>query len=371
MLRSVDGDKSLVIADHALVQLAKRTVEKYDVVSLYYYAKKAEAKEINPDTLYEALSKSFTYSNSIGVYSNNISKIWNHTDWKNITREEAEEKLNLIRLLCAENNLVIDAAKTLYIPTRPDGVKDRIKDAINGKLPRFFIYAKDKGITQVSAATNSFVNRLEQEITEPRLKFTATNLGKLNYHYLMNNEDVEIDPQIIEKYYELGRKYHYRLNMKENGEPYNINIVTEQIIKEFLAVNPAYSFLDITDMLVKYLYCEKKNVTRKDMFWEVFGWEVYKNLKNKVPKDSKQCLVCGKRYVPTNNKQKYCPACAKEQYKKHRSEWAKERNARHNALINNYIERERELEIREKELEERIAEFEQERDNLIKRASSV
>ena len=358
----VDGDKSLVIADQALVQLAKRTVEKYDIVSLYYYAKKAEAKEINSENIYEALSNAFTYSNSIGVYSNNISKIWNHTDWKNISREEAEEKLNLIRLLCAENNLVIDAAKTLYVPTRPDGVKDRIKEAIQCKLPRYFIYAKDKSLSQVSPTTNSFVNSLEREIVEPRLSFKATNLGKLNYHYLMNNEDVVVDPAIIAKYTEIGRRYKYRLNIvDDNEEPCNLSAVVENIIKELLAVNVEYSFSEITDMLVKYLFHDKQNVTRKEMFWQVFGWEVLKNLMNKVPKQSKQCLICGTRFVPNGNRQKYCPACAQKAYADNRAQWTKERREHQKQYIADIERREKEVALREAELEEKIKAFEAER----------
>lgn len=358
----VDGDKSLVIADQALVQLAKRTVEKYDVVSLYYYAKKAQPKEINPDNIYEALSNAFTYSNSIGVYSNNISKIWNHTDWKNIDREKAEENLNLIRLLCAENNYVIDAAKTLYIPTRPDGMKERIKEAIQCKLPRYFIYAKDKSLNQVSSTTNSFVNSLEREIIEPRLNFKATNLGKLNYHYLMNNEDVVIDPEIIHKYEEIGKRYKYRLNITDKDEePCNLSAVVEDIIKEFLSVNTEYSFSDITDMMVKYLFHDKQNVTRKEMFWQVFGWEVVKNLMNKVPKQSKQCLICGSRFVPNGNRQKYCPACAKRAYANNRIQWTKNKREEQKQYIADVERREKELALREAELEEKIRAFENQR----------
>lgn len=359
MLRLVDGDKSLVIADQALVQLAKRTVEKYDVVSLYYYAKKAQPKEINPDNIYEALQASFTYSNSIGVYSNNISKIWNHTDWKNISREEAEEKLSLIRLLCMENNAYIDAAKCLYVPTRPDEIKDRIKQEIQCKLPRYFIYAKDKAISQVSPTTNSFVNSLEREITEPRLNFKAANLGKLNYHYLMNNEDVVVDPEIISKYEEIGKRFKYRLNITDkNEEPCNLSAVVENIIKEFLSVNIEYSFSDITDMMVKHLFHDKQNVTRKEMFWQVFGWEVVKNLMNKVPRQSKQCEKCGNRFVPNNNRQKYCPKCTAQAYAEKRAEWAKERRETQKKQLADVERREKELIEREAALEKRIKEFE-------------
>lgn len=256
---------------------------------------------------------------------------------------------------------------------RPAHIDVQMKEAIHGKVPHFFIYAKNREENQVEPVNNSFINKLENKIIRTRLNFKATNLGKLNYHYLMNNEDVEIDPAIIEKYQEIGRKYHFRLNIKPevDDKPLNLNIVVINIMKEFMEVNPAYSFSDITDMLVKYLFHEKKNVTKKDMFWNVFGWEVVKNLMNKVPRDSKQCLVCGRRFVPTNNKQKYCPGCAEEQYRIHRSEWAREKNAQRKELINSYNERERKLTLREKELEEKIAQFELEKEELLSKVGST
>lgn len=246
---------------------------------------------------------------------------------------------------------------------RPEVIDVQIKEAIHGKVPHFFIYAKNRTEEQVAATTDSLVNKLESKIIRTKLSFKATNLGKLNYHYLMNNEDVTIDPEITDKYEKICRKYHFRLNIKpeESDKPLNLDAVVVNIMKEMLAVNPAYSFSEITDMLVKYLYCERKNVKNKDMFWQVFGWEVFKNLKNKVPKDSKQCEYCGKRFVPNSPAQKYCSSCAQKAYSEHRSQWAKDRRNKQQDMMAEVARREMELMQREMELEAKIKEFEAER----------
>lgn len=102
-----DGDKLLVTDNKTLIEVAKRTIKKYDVVPLYYVAKKAEATKITPESLYSGLEAGFKHSN-IGIYSNNITKIWNSVDWPNAPPEEASRYLNIVKLLCAENNFVID-----------------------------------------------------------------------------------------------------------------------------------------------------------------------------------------------------------------------------------------------------------------------
>lgn len=354
-----DGDRLLVLPDKTLVEVAKRNVAEYGVVPLFYNMKKANAVEVTPQSIWKSLQAAFK-TNSIGVYSNNATKIWNAVEWPDIDRNEKERYLNLVKYLCLETNFSIDSAKSSYMVTRPETIDIQMKEAIHGKVPHFFIYAKNRENHQVEPTNNSFINKLENKIIRTRLNFKATNLGKLNYHYLMNNEDVEIDQAIIDKYQEIGRKYHFRLNIKPevSDKPLNLNIVVLNIMKEFMNVNPAYSFSDITDMLVKYLYHERKNVSKKDMFWNVFGWEVLKNLKNKVPKNSKQCVICGTRFVPNGNRQKYCPACAKKAYANHRAEWTKERRESQKQYIADVERREKELAQREAELEEKIRAFE-------------
>ena len=101
----VDGDKSLVVADKTLVSVAKRNM--IGIVPLYYDMKKASPSILSNETIYNGLSTAFTGSN-IGQYSNSISKIWNSKEMVSGTKEEKEEALTIIKILCMLNNFRID-----------------------------------------------------------------------------------------------------------------------------------------------------------------------------------------------------------------------------------------------------------------------
>lgn len=101
----VDGDKSLVVSDDTIISVAKRNM--HDIVPLYYNMKKASPSILNNETIYNGLSAAFTGSN-IGQYSNSISKIWNSDVFISGTDEEKQEALDMIKILCMENNFKID-----------------------------------------------------------------------------------------------------------------------------------------------------------------------------------------------------------------------------------------------------------------------
>lgn len=103
----VDGDKALVLADKTIISVAERNIEKYNIVPLYYNMRKANPSILNSKTIYDGLSAAFTGSN-IGIYSNNISKIWNSEVFISGTQEKKQEALDVIKLLCMENNFKID-----------------------------------------------------------------------------------------------------------------------------------------------------------------------------------------------------------------------------------------------------------------------
>jgi len=101
----VDGDKSLVVADENVVSVAERNMD--GIVPLYYNMKKASPIQLNNQTIYDGLNAAFVGGN-IGIYSNNISKIWNSDVFVNGTEKEKQDAINLVKLLCMENNFVID-----------------------------------------------------------------------------------------------------------------------------------------------------------------------------------------------------------------------------------------------------------------------
>jgi hypothetical protein len=100
-----DGDKSLVIADEYFVNIAERNMA--GIVPLYYNMRKAKPTELNSVNIYKGLNAAFTGSN-IGIYSNNITKIWNSDIFIGESEVEKQNAVNVVKLLCMENNFTID-----------------------------------------------------------------------------------------------------------------------------------------------------------------------------------------------------------------------------------------------------------------------
>lgn len=94
-----DGDTILVVADKTIIKVAERNME--GIVPLYYDMKKAEPVILNNDELYKGMTAAWTGGN-IGAISNDITKIWNSGD------EIGEDESLAVKLLCCENNFVID-----------------------------------------------------------------------------------------------------------------------------------------------------------------------------------------------------------------------------------------------------------------------
>lgn len=94
-----DGDTSLVVADETIIKVAERNMR--DVVPLYYEMKKAKPGKLTQQRFFEGMSAAWTGGN-IGVISNDITKIWNNGGKIGKNEELA------VKLLCAENNLIID-----------------------------------------------------------------------------------------------------------------------------------------------------------------------------------------------------------------------------------------------------------------------
>jgi len=294
---TVDGDKSLVVACPTLISIAERNMK--DIVPLYYNMRKAPAELITKNSIYNGLKTAYTGGN-IGMGSNNITKIWN----------SGNVNLDVIKLLCMENNFTIDYAKTLYKPVRPKSKKDMITDYTKLKTPHFFIYAKDKEKNKVESVNNSVVNRLEKIIPNTKISFTATGLGDFDYKMLMKNKKVELNENIIKKYKELDLKKHFMINSTyEEDEQNNVTYLYQEIVKSILDINNDVYY--VTDVLVKYLY-ELKKSNFKTTLWECFGHIIVENLKTNVETSKTYCKTCGDLIIQVNNKSKYCEECAKE-----------------------------------------------------------
>lgn len=339
----VDGDKSLVVADETIINIAERNMD--GIVPLYYNMKKASPISLNNKTIYDGLNAAFVGGN-IGIYSNNISKIWNSNVFINGTDEEKRNAVNIVKLLCMENNFVIDFAKTLYKPERPDYIHEKITAFTKGMVPHFFVYAKDKTDSQVEGVNESFVNKLEYKIINPRINCrnlkdsTGKKLGTIDYAKLVSNPDIKCkvsynkngtinesktDPMIV-KYCELNQKYHFKINMKCVDLSNDVIINTDAKQKMFFK-NIAneiryelsqfgYNDSEVTDILVKFLYHVKPS-KHKDVLWFCYGGYIVDNLKrNNCKPDTKviQCVDCGEWFEISskNNRACRCKICQDE-----------------------------------------------------------
>ena len=284
----VDGDLSLVVADTELIKIAERNME--GIVPLYYNMRKAEPTALDAKAIYAGLIKAFT-SESIGSYSNDIAKIWNHDVFINGTDREKQEALDVVKLLCMENNFAIDAAKTLYMPTRPKWFDPVAAKYTKDKLPAFFVYAKDKEESQIREINTSLVNRLSGQIPNKPIDTKGLELGEIHYQDMMANKNMVCSKEVSALYDELNRQYRYMINMKDEYID-NLRYVACRIREDFRGLG----YLDetVADMLVAYLY--GKNKRYKQLLWFCYGQYIVNNLEKNldIPKTKYiQCMDCG------------------------------------------------------------------------------
>lgn len=284
----VDGDKSLVVADPDFIKIAERNMN--NIVPLYYNMRKAEPTELNNKNIYNGLKAAFTGGN-IGLYSNDISKIWNSNVFIDGTDEEKQEAINAVKLLCMENNFVIDYAKTLYKPKRPEEKNEIITKYTHSNLPAFFEFAKDKKDNQIEKRNLSTVNKIFEKIPDVPINTRGLKLEKLDYKKMMGNVNIRCSKEVSELYDKLNSEYRYMINMKDEYID-NLRYVACQIRNKFS--NLGYSEEMITDMLVEYLYGNKKRY--KQLLWFCYGQYIVNNIeKNVIIKKTKyiQCVDCG------------------------------------------------------------------------------
>lgn len=321
----VDGDKSLVVADKDFVRIAERNMN--GIVPLYYNMRKAEPTQLNNKNIYAGLNAAFTGGN-IGIYSNNISKIWNDDVFVTGTEEEKQEAIECVKRLCCQNNFVIDFAKTLYKPEFPHEINEQISKYTNAKLPAFFEYAKDKEKSQVKKRNQSFVNKIYDKIPNKPINTRGMGLGKIDYKMMMENSTIICSKEVSDLYDELNKQYRYMINMKDEYTD-NLRYVACKIRDEFSKFG--YSNETITDMLVEYLYGRNKRY--KQLLWFCYGQYVVNNLeKNISAKKTKviQCVDCGEWFEVDiyNSKTCRCENCQHEETKRIKREYKRKNSKR-------------------------------------------
>lgn len=291
-----DGDRLLVIKDRLLTKIAKRNMQ--GIVPLYYIMKKAKGGLIDNETLYQGMVQAFTTGN-IGPISNNITKIWN-------CGNVGKEQVDVIRWLCMENNYIIDAAKTLYTPTRPKEIHKIISSYTKAKVPDFFQYAKDKFPHQVEEPNQSTMNRIAAKIPDPKIKFSKS-ISKFDYRMLMNlNYDFSISSESkVVNSYDKWNSRQYLFSIEEDNHQKQEDIYIYQKIRQNIIDECDKDINYVVNTLVAYLYTVRKSSQKKTL-WACFGDIIVENLKNNLKNEGKVCKICGKRFSPVNNKQIVC-----------------------------------------------------------------
>lgn len=298
-----DGDKALVIQNELFVKIAERNM--VGVLPLYYEMGFAKAETITNQKIYDSLLLAFKAN--IGEVSNNITKVFSSNDID----------LRVVKWLTAENNYIIDFAKSLFMPTRPEWVDKIIKSYIKSKVPYFFIEAKDKEKHKVEPINNSTVNRLRKIIPNKPIKFEKI-AGKFDYKLLMNADIKYINKKIVNTYRKLDRSKKWIIrnsSMKNKNE--GILYVYKYIKDELMKIEPNEE--KIVNVLVEELY-GRTNAAIKTTLWNCFGDIMLINLKNNL-KDTKQCECCGERIEIVNSRTKYCHSCWIERVKELKRKW--------------------------------------------------
>lgn len=299
----VDGDKTLILQDDNIINVAKRN--QIGVVPLYYNMRKAAKEQVTSESRYSGLSTAFTGGN-IGVVSNNISKIKNSQEIR--TPETKQEAIDCLKYLCMVNNEVIDFAKTLYKSTPPKQIKETISKYVNKKLPAFFTYAKDKKETQVEPLNDCIVNRIFTLYPENEFKLSFEDKKRFDYRMLMNNPDIEVDENVLKTYSDMVST----AKLKKHKEEETNAIVINDIISEMQKFD--YTQLEICDMLIKDMFKEHivfKNDRRKEFFFYIYGDMVYENILANKSKYSYTCIDCGAEIKRRNGNQCRCSKCQK------------------------------------------------------------
>lgn len=223
------------------------------------------------------------------------------------------------------------------MPERPKFAKELITNFTKSNVPHFFKYAKDKEDWQVSDINDSFVNKLESKVPNPRIscKYICdgkiTKLNKPDFSLMMNNPEIEINivksksgklidgtNPIVLKYVDKAKEYWQKINAVLVQDYPRDALSKTQIRKEISYKKIVdevkcelsqfgYSDVEVADILVKYLYGIKES-KYKDLLWTCYGeyllMNIEKNFKSKVK--AIQCVDCGEWFEVNTKDTKTC-----------------------------------------------------------------
>lgn len=191
------------------------------------------------------------------------------------------------------------------MPTRPQEVDEIIKSYTKSKLPNFFIYAKEKTNEQVELSNDSTMSKIASKIPTPLITYCST-IGKFDYKKLMSGNKADVDEEkIISSYDYWSKRRNFMFNNDFNGRRKEEELFVHQEIRSKIIEETEYTAEQITDVLVKFMYTERK-ASIKQILWACFGDVIVKNLKKNLANAKPICPICGKRFKPKTNNQITC-----------------------------------------------------------------
>ena len=180
------------------------------------------------------------------------------------------------------------------------------------------MYAKNKTTKQVEEIGKCNIDRISNVVKSNRIVFKDL-LGKYSYKMLMTNSDVDCKTVKANKILELYRELENTNLRKLSHVDFSSLDIDEKkralLQLEFDTNKQRNMFMDIvgeskeyiTDVLVKLL----QDDVNKDTLWRLFGDVIYENIKRNL-NGTKICCKCNNRFIPNNNKMKYCEQCSYE-----------------------------------------------------------
>lgn len=307
-----DGDHICNVHDKAFLDVLNQ-----NTYPLYYEMEKAQAEIINNENKLKCLLRSFNNEN-IGNVSNAITKIFS----------EKKPDKNLVRILCAYNNFVIDYFKTqksMDLKQYAEIYESYKRD--EKKLPRFFKYAKDKSASSCKKLNDSKSNadkigRYIEKETDAKITETVYDEdGNIFYPEKLEDKKIKVDKnnkayrkllelirELKQEKLSLYKKISGRMNMDErisakNLFYYHCAYEIERIIPD--RKTAANYLLDI-----EYLQPENEK-DKKDILWNCYGDVLYFNLlenkKSEKKEDSDETSEPSSKrrmhYIPSKKKQ--------------------------------------------------------------------
>lgn len=311
-----DGDKSLVHNNKTIIKCAKQFQKKYGMIPNYYEMAKAKPEILTNDTLFNGMLLAYHHGN-IGSPSNEITKIFSKLSI-DTSKEEVLDAMEVVALRCADVNFVIDYAKTLFKPELNNETKQRYKHYGSKKVPYFFKYAKDKRDDQVERIGNGNIDRIEGLVPDNKIHFKDLP-AEYDYKILMSYDvdtKTEDAKRVLDLYGFLNENNSNRKAssvMSSCDDERKKDVIQSRLNLGRLKIKFIESLGFEKEYIVNVLVKGLRNDTDKDLMWNLFGEEIYSNICNNIPENSKFCEVCGERFEMRSNAKKMCDECA---YKK-------------------------------------------------------